>query len=148
MREFKGMHMCLGCNDKYGNYYNFFSSAAEEFRSIQGKETEVIECPGVTIYDESNSEVVRGVKWDDPHDFTKGYCIVGKPVYAPGHEPKRVVARENAGKIARCKACQDFTVRMRIFNNQKIKGEYSHESPLMPRDHPKNDFNPHRVSGS
>lgn len=142
MREFKGIFMCLECNDKYGEFYNFFSSAVSDFKKEDGKDVVFVECPGATIYDELNSEIVRGVKWSDPNDFSKGHSIVGESIYAPGHKPKRMVERDKAGSIGRCQACQDFTVRMRIFNNQKMKGEFSHESPLMPKNHPKGDFDP------
>ncbi len=146
MKEFKGIFMCLSCNDKYGEYYNFFSSAVADFKNSSGKDVVMIECPGVTIYDETNSNVIRGVKWNDPQDFSKGYVIVGSPMYAPGHKPKRVVPSDKRNNIARCKACQDFTVRMRIFNNQKMKGEFTHESPLMPRDHPRDGFSPRNIT--
>ncbi len=142
MREFKGIFMCLECNDKYGEFYNFFSSAVSDFKKEDGKDVVFVECPGATIYDETNSEIVRGVKWHDQSDFSKGHTIVGEPIYSPGHKPKRMVPKDKAGSIARCQACQDFTVRMRIFNNQKMKGEFSHESPLMPKNHPKGDFDP------
>ncbi|MBU1317825.1 MAG: DC1 domain-containing protein [candidate division Zixibacteria bacterium] len=144
MREFKGIYMCLECNDKYGEYYNFLSTAVSEFKKPDGKDVVLIECPGATVYDETNTEIVKGVKWNNPNDFTEGHTIVGSPIYAPAHQKKRMVPKENLGSIARCQACQDFTVRLRIFNNQKMKGEYTHESPLMPRNHPKASFDPRK----
>jgi hypothetical protein len=143
MRKFKGIFMCLECNDKYGEYYNFFSSAVSDYKRHDGTDVVLVNCPGATIYDETNATIIRGVKWNDQNDFTQGHTVVGSPIYAPGHKPKRVVPRDKIKNISRCQACQDFTVRMRIFNNQKMKGEYSHESPLMPKNHPKGDFNPH-----
>ncbi len=145
MREFKGIHMCLECNDKYGEYYSFFSSAVSDFRKQDGTEVILVRCPGATIYDESNTKIIRGVRWNNQNDFSEGFTIVGSPIFAPGHRPKRVVPTDNKRSIARCQACQDFTVRMRIFNNQKMKGEYSHESPLMPKDHPRDGFSPRQV---
>jgi len=145
MREFKGIYMCLECNDKYGEYYNFLSDAVSDFKKSDGKDMVMIECPGATVYDETNTKVIKGVKWKDPNDYTQGYEIIGSPVYAPGHNPKRLIPRDKLNNIARCQACQDFTVRMRIFNNQKLKGDYSHESPLLPKEHPKADFNPRTV---
>jgi len=148
MRQFKGIFMCLECNDKYGEYYSFFSKAVSEFKQEEdGAEKVLVECPGATIYDESNQSIIRGVRWKDPQDYTKGCEIVGQAIYAPGHEKKRLVDRESAVRIGRCKACQDFTVRMRIFNNQKAKGDYSHESPLLPKNHPKGDFDPRNLAG-
>lgn len=144
MRKFKGIYMCLECNDKYGEYYNFFSSAVSDFKKQDGTDVVLVSCPGATIYDESNTRVIRGVKWNNQGDFSEGFAIVGSPIYAPGHRPKRAVPKDNLKSIARCRACQDFTVRMRIFNNQKMKGEYCHESPLLPKRHPKGDFSPHQ----
>jgi len=142
MRQFKGIYMCLACNDKYGEYYNFFSSAAKDLKTRDGRDAIMIDCPGATIYDETNQKIIRGVSWNDPKDYRKGYKIIGKPIHAPGHEKKRLVPKDDADRIGRCKACQDFTVRMRIFNNQKMKGEYTHESPILPKDHPGADFDP------
>jgi hypothetical protein len=132
MTEFKGVKLCIPCNDKYGRYYNFFQSASAEFQ--KEKDRVRIECPGATIYDASNTRVVQGVKWNDPRDFSKGYCIIGKPVYAPAHKKYRLVPQDRARNISRCQACQDLTVRMRIFNQQKGRDEYQQNSPLMPRD--------------
>ncbi len=132
MREFKGVYLCLPCNDKYGEYYNFFKSASQEFYGAQDKVA--IECPGVTIYDDSNSRVIRGVKWNDERDHTKGYEIIGQQIFAPNHKKTRLVDQDKAGNISRCQACQDFTVRMRIYNQQKDKDTYVQNSPLMPRD--------------
>jgi hypothetical protein len=144
MQEFKGIFMCLECNDKYGEYYSFFSNAVSEFKGAGGQDVVLIDCPGASVYDESNTEVVRGVKWNDQNDFSNGYTIVGTPVFAPGHKPKRMVPKDKAKNIGRCQACQDFTVRMRIFNSQKAKGQYGHESPLLPKDHPREQFDPHK----
>lgn len=132
MTEFKGVEICLPCNDKYGNFYNFFRSAAEEYKKDSDKA--MIECPGATIYDPSNTRVVQGVKWNDPRDHSKGYEIIGRPVYAPNHTKHRMVHKDRAGNISRCQACQDFTVRMRIYNQQQGKEDYQQNSPLMPRD--------------
>ena len=73
----------------------------------------VIECPGATLYDVETGAVLQGVKWHDPDDVSLGFEIVGKAIMAQGHVPRRVIESESAGKITRCRACQDFTVRMR-----------------------------------
>jgi hypothetical protein len=70
MREFKGVYLCLPCNEKYGDYYNFFTSASKEYHD--SNDHVVIECPGATIYDESNSRVVQGVKWHNDESL-QGY---------------------------------------------------------------------------
>lgn len=131
MREYKGVYLCLPCNEKYGDYYNFFTSASREFQDSNDRVT--IECPGVTIYDESNSRVVQGVRWHNDHDHSQGYEIVGKQIFAPKHARTRVVGKAHAHRISRCQGCQDFTIRMRIYNQQKDKVDYQQNSPLMPR---------------
>jgi hypothetical protein len=144
MQEFKGVALCLPCNDKYGDYYNFFQSAAKDYQNDSDKA--IIECPGATIYDSSNTRVVQGVKWNDPRDFSRGYQIIGRPVYAPNHTRQRVVRKGKADRIGRCQACQDFTVRMRIYNQQKDQESYQQNSPLMPKD-PRNLKRPDYHSG-
>ena len=133
LHSFKGLSMCLTCNDRYGEYYSFFAQAASEYKSEDGREMAMIECPGVTIYDETNSRVVQGVKWHNEKDHSQGYEIIGRPVYSPNHKRTRRVAKDKAHNISRCQACQDFTVRMRIYNQQKDKQDYQQNSPLMPR---------------
>jgi hypothetical protein len=131
MREFKGVYLCLPCNEKYGDYYNFFTSASKEYHD--SNDHIVIECPGATIYDETNSRVVQGVKWHNDKDHSQGYEIVGKQVLSPNHKRTRRVPKDRAHNISRCQACQDFTVRMRIYNQQKDKEDYQQNSPMMPR---------------
>lgn len=132
MKEFKGVYMCLPCNEKYGQYYNYFKSATEEYQK-QG-DWVVIECPGATIYDETNTRVVAGVKFNNSRDPSQGYEIVGRPIYAPNHQKIRRVKRDHVNNISRCQACQDFTVRMRIYNQQKDQVHYEQNSPLMPKN--------------
>lgn len=71
-----------------------------------------IECPGATIYDPETREIISGIKFIDEQDVTKGYEIIDKQVFAPGHRRRRLVKKENVGLIRRCQACQDLTVRM------------------------------------
>lgn len=132
MHEYKGVYLCLPCNEKYGEFYNFFNSASREH--LDNNDHIVIECPGVTIYDESNTRVVQGVKWNDDRDHSQGYSVIGKQIFAPNHLKIRRVAKDNAHLISRCQGCQDFTIRMRIYNQQKNKDDYQQNSPLMPRD--------------
>lgn len=133
MREFKGIYLCLGCNDRYGEYYSFFSKASREFQD--DNEYVVIECPGVTIFDDTNTRVVQGVKWHNDRDHAQGYEIVGKQIFAPNHTRTRRVSKDKQHNLSRCQACQDFTVRMRIYNQVKNhSGDYQQNSPLMPRD--------------
>jgi hypothetical protein len=142
MKKFDQTYMCIECNDRYGDYYNFFARAVQEFKGEDGREKVIIECPGVTVYDPTNSEVVQGVKWNDPRDFSQGYTIVDKPVYAPGHQHRRAVDKEKAKNLTRCQACQDMTIKMRTFNNQKMRDVYMQDSPMMPSAKPGEDFSP------
>ena len=73
----------------------------------------VIECPGASLYDVESGRTLEGVKWNDPSDYTKGFVIIKNEVFAPTHTTRRLVGRDQVGKIARCQACQDYTVRMR-----------------------------------
>ncbi|NIP41468.1 MAG: hypothetical protein GWO41_06635 [candidate division Zixibacteria bacterium] len=142
MGKFNHVHICVECNDRYGDYYNFFANAVGEYKGDEGREMVMIECPGATIYDKTNTKVVQGVKWKDPHDFSKGYAIIKKRVYAPDHQPKRVIPRDKINNICRCQACQDLTIKMRTYNNQKSRGTYTQDSPMMPRHNPGEDFSP------
>ncbi|MBD3217106.1 MAG: hypothetical protein GF310_02435 [candidate division Zixibacteria bacterium] len=142
MKKFNDVFICVECNDRYGDYYNFFANAVSEYKGDDGREMVMIDCPGATIYDENNSEVVQGAKWNDPRDFSKGYTIIGKRVYAPDHQPKRVIPKEKVNNICRCQACQDLTIKMRTYNNQRARGDYVQDSPMMPRHNPGEDFSP------
>jgi hypothetical protein len=67
--------------------------------------------------------VTQGVKWNDLNDVGKGFEIVGQPVYAPNHATRRVIDAEQLGKITRCRACQDYTVRKRAQQrDHSVKG--------------------------
>jgi formylmethanofuran dehydrogenase subunit E len=83
----------------------------------------VIECPGATLYDVETGAVLQGVKWHDPENVALGFEIVGTPIFAPKHAVRRVIEAENIGKITRCRACQDYTVRMRAQQrDHKVQG--------------------------
>jgi hypothetical protein len=142
MKNNNGSEVCSNCGDRYGEYYNFFAKAVKDFRGGDDSDKVIIECPGATIYDNSNTEVIRGVKWNNSRNFSQGFVIVDKPVYSPNHQPKRLVKKDKVNNICRCQACQDLTVRMRTHNNQKLRGEYSQDSPMMPKIDPGKDFSP------
>lgn len=105
-----GVDICLVCNE-------FLAPQDAEVSKV------VIECPGATLYDVETGAVLQGVKWLDPDDATLGYEIVGTPIFAPRHAARRVIEAENSGKITRCRACQDYTVRMRAQQrDQPVQG--------------------------
>ena len=103
----KGVWLCAKCNPRAIDTTNIFID------DIETDEYLFIECPGATLYDEETGEIIEGVKWKDDNNISKGYEIVGKAVYAPNHKHRRRIKREALGKIRRCIACQDYTVRMR-----------------------------------
>jgi len=96
-----GIEICLACNQM---------AAPSE---LLEPEKTVIECPGATVYDVESGEILQGVRWLDPEQPGRDFEIVGRPLYAPNHKSRRLVAAEQVGKITRCRACQDYTVRMR-----------------------------------
>ncbi|MBD3332409.1 hypothetical protein GF356_06130 [candidate division GN15 bacterium] len=83
------------------------------FEDDQDEEYVFIECPGATLYAPGTDDVVAGVQWFDLDDANSEFEIVDKPVFAPNHKRRRRIKREAIGKIRRCRACQDYTIRMR-----------------------------------
>lgn len=71
-----------------------------------------IECPGATLFDEATGEPLEGAVFED--DINGGYAVkhLKWPVFPPGHKKRRLIPTEAYGKIRRCRACQDYTVRM------------------------------------
>ena len=96
-----GIEICLVCNQL----------APDTVEKSDGKV--IIECPGATLYDVETGRVLQGVSWIDPNDPQKGYEIVGEPVFAPRHTARRLIEPDQVGRITRCRACQDYTIRMR-----------------------------------
>ena len=96
-----GVELCLVCNE-----------IATPADLLDAPKT-VIECPGATLYDVESGRILEGVKWNDSSDYTQGHVIIKNEVYAPAHTARRLLGSEQLGKIARCQACQDYTVRMR-----------------------------------
>ncbi|HOD67750.1 MAG TPA: hypothetical protein PKM94_13795, partial [candidate division Zixibacteria bacterium] len=103
----KGVWICLACNPTAIDTADIFVDP------VESEDYLLIECPGVSLYDPATGEVVEGVRWRDENDATKGFEIVGRPIYAPNHKHRRRVRKEAVGKIRRCRACQDYTIRMR-----------------------------------
>ncbi|HOP06077.1 MAG TPA: hypothetical protein PLF13_02165 [candidate division Zixibacteria bacterium] len=102
-----GVWVCPSCN---------ISDIASSRIFIEEEESDeyvFIECPGATLYEEGTNNVIAGVKFHDNDDPFKGYKIIGHPVYAPNHRKRRRIKREALGSIRRCRACQDYTIRMR-----------------------------------
>jgi hypothetical protein len=93
---------------KRSDVYPFVMHEEEE-----DSEYVLIECPGATLYREGTDEAIAGVEFVDDDDPLLGYRILNKPVHPPTHRRWRRIKKEAIGKIRRCQACQDYTVRMR-----------------------------------
>ncbi len=107
MIEKKGVLLCPHCDSGGVDISRIFMDGRESEEHV------FIECPGATLYSPNSNEVVTGVKWHDDNDPLQGYEIIDHPVYAPEHVKRRRIKKEALGKIRRCRACQDYTVRMR-----------------------------------
>lgn len=105
----KGVWLCKYCNSKEIDQFTLF----RDENQTADDDYIFIECPGATLYEPGTNEVEQGVKYHDRDDPLKGYEIVGKAVFAPTHKRKRRIKKDALGKITRCQACQDYTVRMR-----------------------------------
>jgi hypothetical protein len=101
-----GARLCPKCNSA-DLAYQFVLQSDEDDEHV------LIECPGATIYEEGTDNIIEGVQFLDDDDPLKGYRIVGKPVYPPTHTRWRRIKKGALGKIRRCQACQDYTVRMK-----------------------------------
>lgn len=101
-----GTRLCPKCNTD-DMAYQFVLQADED------DEYCLIECPGATIYEDGTNKVEAGVQFLDDEDPLKGYRIIGRPVHPPTHTRWRRIKKEALGKIRRCQACQDYTIRMR-----------------------------------
>ncbi len=107
--------------DKYHRPADSSSGSADEpdlslnkIVNIPGDDNRVlIECPGASLYKPGTDEVARGVSFRDADDPSRGYDIIGSPVYGPRHVRYRWVKKEDLHLIRRCQSCQDYTVRMR-----------------------------------
>ena len=102
----QGIWLCVKCNSRDIDAARVFIDEKES------DDTVFIECPGATLYEPGTHNVIAGVKFHDNDDPFKGYKIVDKPVYAPNHTKRRRIKREALGRIRRCQACQDYTIRM------------------------------------
>ncbi len=103
----KGVWLCAKCNPRAIDTSHIFID------DIETSEHVFIDCPGATLYDSETGEVTEGARWIDGDDASKGFEIVGRAIYSPNHKPRRRIKVEALGKIRRCRACQDYTIRMR-----------------------------------
>ena len=99
LTKYHGVAMCLHCNRDAIDTSDIFVD------TIESDEHAFIECPGATLYDPETGEVVKGIRWRDEDDATKGYDIIGEQIYAPNHKHRRRVRKDARGKIRRCRAC-------------------------------------------
>ncbi len=102
-----GAWLCVQCNSRDIDATQIFLEDGEDRDHV------FIDCPGASLYEPGTNQVVEGVEFYDNDDPCKGYRMIGQAVYAPNHRRRRRIKREALGKIRRCQACQDYTVRMR-----------------------------------
>jgi len=102
-----GAWVCPNCNTEDLSISLLFGETASDDQYLY------IECPGATVYKEGTTEIIAGVKWLDENDPSKGYEIIDHPVYASAHTKRRRIKAEAYGRIRRCAACQDLTIRLR-----------------------------------
>ncbi len=103
----RGVWLCIQCNSREIDTTGIFAD------DMESSEFVFVECPGATLYEQGTNNVIAGVRFIDNDDPFKGYKIIGEPIFAPNHRRRRRIKREALGKIRRCRACQDYTVRMR-----------------------------------
>lgn len=77
------------------------------------EESQLIECPGATVYDEETGMISEGADFIEHEDGSYETKIIKRPHFPTGHKRRRLVKRSAFGKIRRCQACQDYTVRIR-----------------------------------
>ncbi len=114
--------LCIECNRDQFDVADLFDDQPEDDGYI------LIECPGASLYKPGTNEVVEGVRFVDEDDPSKGHEIVGSPVYPPNHRNRRRIKQQAYGKIRRCQACQDYTIRMR----RKEGADFFIPSPKYP----------------
>ncbi len=102
-----GIWLCVECNSEDMDLDGIFTEDKLSDEYI------FIECPGATLYKPGTNEVEAGVEFLDRENPQKGYEIIGRAVYAPTHNKRRRIKKENADRICRCQGCQDYTVRMK-----------------------------------
>lgn len=103
-----GVRLCKACNVQASEQAELPFAAVEEHDDYL-----FIECPGVTIYDSETMEIIQGAKFRSEANPELGYDIIGAALFAPAHTSRRRIRREAYGRIRRCQACQDLTIRLR-----------------------------------
>jgi len=103
----KGVYVCINCNP------GAIDTSAMFVDDLESDNHMFIECPGATLYEADTGEVIEGVRFHDDDDPASGYDIVGQQIFAPNHKKRRRIRRDAFGRIRRCRACQDYTIRMR-----------------------------------
>ena len=119
-----GINLCLRCNTEDTVQTQIFLRDEDT-----APEDVIIECPGVTLFGPDGDEIIAGVEFLDNDDTATGYRIVDHPVFAPDHTRQRRIKAQALGRIRRCRACQDYTIRMR----RREGRDFCIPSPKHPR---------------
>ena len=101
--------LCTKCNTPETKSY--LVTLGKALGDIDQHEPIVIECPGASICDSETGMVNEGAEFIDKPDGSYEVKIVSRPVYPPGHTRKKLISPEIFGRVRRCQACQDYTVR-------------------------------------
>lgn len=103
--------LCGRCNSE--QTIELASALSGQLNIPNGDERQFIECPGASLYDDKTGLVSEGADFIEHDDGSYEARIVKRPHFPPGHCRRRLVSREKFGKIRRCQACQDYTVRLK-----------------------------------
>ncbi|HSG98934.1 MAG TPA: hypothetical protein VLB27_02725 [candidate division Zixibacteria bacterium] len=129
------VRLCPKCNSAASHE---LAAALSNTLVIPGDdEQQFIDCPGATLYDERSGLVVEGADFVEHDAGVYEVKLVKRAIFPPGHCRKRVVKREAFGKIRRCQACQDYTVRMRRREGPDFcvpSKKFPHRKKLKPVD--------------
>ena len=101
--------LCPKCNTPETKSY--LVTLGKALSEIDQDDSIIIECPGASICDTETGMVNEGAEFIDKADGSYEVKIVSRPVYPPGHTRRKLISPDTFGRVRRCQACQDYTVR-------------------------------------
>ena len=103
--------LCSRCNSE--QTIELAATLSGQMNTPDGEDQQFIECPGASLYDEKTGLVSEGADFIEHENGAYEARIIKRPHFPPGHHRRRLVPRDAFGKIRRCQACQDYTVRLK-----------------------------------
>lgn len=103
--------LCGRCNSDQS--IELAAALSGQMNIPDGEDQQFIECPGASLYDNATGMVTEGADFIEHENGAYEAKIVKRPHFPPGHLRRRLVPRSAFGRIRRCQACQDYTVRLR-----------------------------------